>query len=444
MTFPNPQDALPLPQKTNLERYKKIAKELVKACRAGDERAILSWSERWMNALARLNSSAKDRELAQWIRRHARVVARFAQEKMTGAKGGRSCVLADAQFVIARAHGFTSWPKFGRHLEELGRAGTATSRFERAADAIVRGDTRTLKRLLGEEPRLVKERSSREHRATLLHYVAANGVEGYRQVTPRKIVEIAKMLLDAGSDVDATAEMYGGACTTLGLVATSVHPEKAGVQDELMQVLLDRGASMEQPDLAGNAHTLVEACLANGRPRAAEYLARRGAKLNFAEAAALGRIEIVKKRMDEKRRIKAPVGENELVSALNWACLYGHSAVAEYLLGVRKDLAVQSEGKQTALHCAVIGGHLDIVKMLLTHGAPLEVKNEYGGTVLGQTLWSAGHGGDADVYIPIVETLLAAGAKLPEQHVPVNKRVDAFLAKHGSKAEPSWHWFGEE
>lgn len=444
MTFPNPQDALPLPQKTNLERYKKIAKELVKACRAGDEKAILAWSERWMDALARLNSSAKDRELAQWIRRHARAVAKFAQEKMTGAQGGRSCVLADAQFVIARSHGFASWTKFARHLEELERAGTATSRFERAADAIVRGDTRTLKRLLREEPTLVEERSSREHGATLLHYAAANGVEGYRQITPKNIVAIAKILLDAGAQVDATAEMYGGACTTLGLAATSVHPEKAGVQDELMQVLLDRGASMEEPDLAGNAHTLIEACLANGRLKAAEYLARRGAKLNFAEAAALGRIEMVKERVDEKGRMKAPVEEKELESALNWACLYGQSAVAGYLLGVRKDLAVQSEGKQTALHCAVIGGHLDIVKMLLAQGAPLEVRNEYGGTVLGQTLWSAGHGGDADTYIPIVETLLAAGAKLPERHVPVNKLVDSLLAKHGSKAEPSWHWFGEE
>jgi hypothetical protein len=33
--------------------------------------------------------------------------------------------------------------------------------------------------------------------------------------------------------------------------------------------------------------------------------------------------------------------------------------------------------------------------------------------VLGQTLWSAGHGGDPDVYAAIIETLIAAGAVVP-------------------------------
>ena len=64
----------------------------------------------------------------------------------------------------------------------------------------------------------------------------------------------------------------------------------------------------------------------------------------------------------------------------------------------------------------------------------------YGGTVLGQTLWSAAHGGDPDVYIAILEALVAAGAKIPERHVPVNTRVDAWLAQRGSHAEPSWNW----
>jgi ankyrin repeat protein len=444
MAFPNPQDALPLPKRTSLERYKKIAKELVKACRSGDESAFLEWSERWMDALARLNSNAKDRALAKWIRGHARVVARFAREKMTGAKGGRSCVLADAQFVIARSHGFLSWQKFARHLEELERACTATARFERAANAIVCGDVRTLKRLLREDPKLIAERSKREHGATLLHYAAANGVEGYRQITPQNIVAVARVLLDAGAEVDATAEMYGGKCTTLGLAATSVHPEKAGVQNALMQLLLDRGASMEAPDLAGNKHSLVEACLANGRPSAAEYLAQRGARLNFVEAAALGRLELVKAQLDEKGRLKMPPSVKELESALNNASLYGRRNVVEFLLARWPKLAVQEGGRQTALHCAVIGGHLDLVRLLLRHGALLEVKNEYGGSVLGQALWSAAHGGEADTYIPLIEILIEAGAKLQERHVPVTRRVDEFLAKHRSIAEPSWHWFGEE
>ena len=46
--FPNPQSALPLPPRPSLERYKKLAKELVKACQSGDETAIGDWAEQWI------------------------------------------------------------------------------------------------------------------------------------------------------------------------------------------------------------------------------------------------------------------------------------------------------------------------------------------------------------------------------------------------------------
>jgi hypothetical protein len=57
----------------------------------------------------------------------------------------------------------------------------------------------------------------------LLHYASANGIESYRQKTLKDIMKITKMLLDGGADVDATCHVYGSECTTLGLVATSVH-----------------------------------------------------------------------------------------------------------------------------------------------------------------------------------------------------------------------------
>ena len=34
--YPNPQDALPLPPRPNLEQYKKLAKDLVKAWKSSD------------------------------------------------------------------------------------------------------------------------------------------------------------------------------------------------------------------------------------------------------------------------------------------------------------------------------------------------------------------------------------------------------------------------
>src|SRR5439155_980457 len=138
-----------------------------------------------------------------------------------------------------------------------------------------------------------------EHRATLLHYVSANGVENYRQQTPQNIVRMTELLLAAGAEVDAEANVYGGGCTTLGLVATSAHPRQAGVQNALIQLLLDHGARMEHPNLAGNDHGAVFACLANGCPEAARYLADRGARLDLVAAAGVGRLDVVQSLVDQ-------------------------------------------------------------------------------------------------------------------------------------------------
>src|SRR6266700_967011 len=442
--FPNPQDALPLPLRPSLERYKKLAKELVEASKSGDDEAIGVWAEQWVRTLAKL-TKRKSTRLAQIVRQ-ANDVEAFARRKLLGSEpASRKCALADAQFVIARADGFESWPKFAKHIEGLARKSSPTSRFEAAADAIVTGDLRTLKRLLREDPKLVRVTSTREHGATLLHYVSANGVEGHRQRTPKNIVEITATLLNAGAEIEATANVYGGGCTTLGLAATSVHPEVAGVQEALLQVLVDHGARLDGPPIAGNRHSLVSACLANGQPKAAEFLVSCGAPLDLAGAAALGQLDAVKSFFGEDGGLKPNATQEQLLEGFLYACGYGRNSVVELLLEKNSvDLAAHRGDGQTGLHWASIGGHPDTVKLLLPYKPPLELVNMYGGTVLGQTLWSAAHGGDPDVYITILELLLAAGAKIPERHVPVNARVNAWLEQHGSRAEPTWYWYGEK
>src|SRR5438309_1874431 len=123
-------------------------------------------------------------------------------------------------------------------------ARSPVAQFEPAIDAIIIGDVATLERLLRASPWLVRARSTRKHHSTLLHYVGSNGVEGFRQRTPKNIVKVAELLLGAGADINATADMYGGGSDTLGLAATSIHPVTAGVQEELMAFLLARGASL--------------------------------------------------------------------------------------------------------------------------------------------------------------------------------------------------------
>jgi hypothetical protein len=151
--FPNSQDALPLPLRPDLAQYRKLAKDLVKACASGEARAIGAWAERWLESLRRSLGEPDAERAEREVRRAARRVEEFAIARLTS--GPRKCALADAQFVLARSHGFDSWPKLAAHLDALAHSGTEASDFEAAADAIVAGDEATLRRLVRANPALL-------------------------------------------------------------------------------------------------------------------------------------------------------------------------------------------------------------------------------------------------------------------------------------------------
>jgi hypothetical protein len=334
--FPNPQDALELPVTPGIAHYRKLAKDLVKACESG---TIAAWANRW-----------------------APQVAEFATQTMTGE--ARKCVLADAQFVLARAHGFRNWAAFAAHLEALTQSDTQTAAFEAAADAIVRGDEQTLQQLLRRHPGLIHARSTREHNATLLHYVSANGVENYRQKSPPNAARITAVLLAAGAAVDAEANVYGGGCTALGLVATSTPPRHAGVQIPVIDVLLEAGAQIEHPDLAGKGADAIYACLANGCPEAAAYLAERGGRVGLIGAAGIGRLDVVRELAPE-----ADASRREM--ALRYAAGYGQRGVVEFLLDSGVNVDGHHGDGRTALYYAALGKHDDVVQLLRDRGASL-------------------------------------------------------------------------
>jgi hypothetical protein len=180
----------------------------------------------------------------------------------------------------------------------------------------VAGDAVTLAALLSAHPELARARSTRDHHSTLLHYVSANGVEDFRQVTPKNIVALTRLLLDAGADVNAASDAYGGGSTALGLVATSIHPEQAGVQIELLETLLANGAKIEG-EQAGNDHGVVLGCLANGQPAAARFFADRGAPLNLVEAAGVGRLDrVASSSMNMGNRVSQSLGSARLRAAV--------------------------------------------------------------------------------------------------------------------------------
>jgi hypothetical protein len=287
------------------------------------------------------------------------------------------------------------------------------SAFEMAVDAVVAGDLNLLGRLLREDPGLTRARSERPHHATLLHYVGANGVENERQKTPANVADVAKFLLAAGAEVDAEADLYGGGLTTLGLAATSVHPERAGVQEELLQVLIDHGAQLEHPRAGGNEHGVVIGCLENGRRRAAEFLARSGAKLDLESAAGVGLLDAVRGFFRGDGLLVEGASRAQMQRGFLWACEYGRLDVVEFLLERGADLKDMVDTDETGLHWAVIGGHLPVIQLLLARGASLESRNGYDGTALGQALWSAVNEPEID-YVPVVQFLLKSGARIEE------------------------------
>jgi hypothetical protein len=318
----------------------------------------------------------------------------------------------DARAIIAANHHFATWDDFARWRVEADRPDSPAARFESAVDAIVDGDEAALARLLRAHPDLVRARSARAHHSTLLHYVGANGIEAFRQKTPGNAVAIARMLLDAGSEVDAPAGMYGGGSTTLGLVATSIHPLLAGVQNELIALLLDRGAVIDEPRAGGNDSSAIAGCLANGRPQAAEFLARRGARLNLDGAAGIGRLDIVRHYFDDRGQLTGGATRSQLRQGFAWACQYGHADVVEFLLQHGIDVDDWRRGT-TPLHWAAYGGNAAVARVLLAAQAPVDTPDDtFAGTPLGWAIYGWGEtaaGPEREPYYEIVAMLVRAG-----------------------------------
>jgi len=433
-------DVSELPEHATLSNYEALAEDFVNAYNANDPEALRRIALHY--ALDRLPTVGQLRmNVADRLRRLGKVSSIGSPNEELS--------LSDARALVADSYGFENWRALSEFLDAI-HTDSPISRFETAVDAVVAGDTATLERLLHAHPELIRARSAREHGATLLHYVAANGVEDFRQKTPNNAVEIARILLDAGAEVDADLAYglspslrarYPGrvGSTTLGLTATSIHPVHAGVQIALMETLLDAGAAL---DGLQDGWGFVNGCLANGRPEAAHFLAERGARLDLESAAGLGRLDLVQGFLNNDGGFKATATRAQMESGFMWACEYGHNPVIEFLLDKRLEVSAQVAG-MTGLHWALVGGRLETIKLLVERKASLEARNSYGGTALGCATWAVRNSDpayrwpDSDTdWVTIVQTLIDAGARVNEFDVDFptgNEAVDELLLRHGMK-----------
>ena len=285
--------------------------------------------------------------------------------------------LDDARLVIAQDYHLSTW----NDLESFARKAATdpeVRRFEVAVEAVINGDIELLQGLLREYPSLIHARSARRHRATLLHYIGANGVENVRQKTPDNAVAVAKLLLDSGAKPDELANMYDQLCTTMSMLLTSAHPAAKGLQAPLAELLLDRGAQLEGP--GSEWRSALMSALNFGYLDTARAMHRRGATIYLNSAAGLGLVEDVKRLL--------PGSSAELRhSALALAAQHGQTEVVRILLDAGEDPSrYNPEGHHshsTPLHQAVWADHLDLVKLLVERGARLDVRDTvYEGTPL--------------------------------------------------------------
>lgn len=134
---------------------------------------------------------------------------------------------------------------------------------------------------------------------------------------------------------------------------------------------------------------------------------------------------------------EAGLFENEpeaLAEAFTCACFLGHTSVARYLLDQGIDPAGGFRTGLNAFHWAANRGQLGTTKLLIDHKAPLEIRNMYGGTVLGTAVWSAINEPRGE-QLRVIEELLEAGARIEDAEYPTgDERVDEVLKRYDAIA----------
>ena len=287
--------------------------------------------------------------------------------------------------------------------------------FRDAVQALDAGNIERLEPVLDEHPWLVSYKCYKGEPyeegyisgATLLNHIAGNPD---RCPIPSNIIDITRLLLSRGARDEPPRPKY-----TIGLLLTSKQASEAGVALPLIDLLTEaHGTSLDLTD-----KDILNGPLGNEAPATALALIERGARMAIRHAAALGRLDLVQSFFNgsELHSSLIPLPEDPTESRLQIeqafirACQFGQNNIAEFLLDQGVDSAAQAHVGQTGFHYAAHNGQLETVKMLIARKAPLEVKNMYGGTVLGQALWSAYNEPRKD-HLLIIDTLIAAGAQI--------------------------------
>ena len=276
--------------------------------------------------------------------------------------------LSDAQLTIAREYGFPSWARLKRHIEKptlcdrldlphQQRIENAT--FRRAVELLDTGDAAGLRAHLKQHPSLAQQHVVFEggnyfREPTLLEFIAENPIR--HGTLPANIAELTRIILDAGPSQSAKNE-------TLMLVSTGRVPRECRAQVPLINLLGDYGADL---------NSAAQAAALHGEFEAVNALIARGARIDLPVAAALGRVE-------DARRLLAGANSGDRHLALSSAANFGYIEIVRLLLDAGEDPnrynPVGGHSHTTPLHQAALGGHEEVVRLLVERGARLDMKD---------------------------------------------------------------------
>lgn len=289
-----------LPSKPNLEYEKKQAKALLRAYQAQDAAAL----ERVYAFHPRLQNGA-DKSIPP---------DRFK--------------LSDAQLVIAREYGFSSWPHLKNQIETLRKGLQET--FSHFARAVQQGDASRVRELLEATPALVKliddpvigfdspavviaAGHNREMVDVLLDHGANINAKsawwaGAFGVLHGSNQDMARYLIDRGANVDMHSAAEQGMMEALRQMIEAepalVHAKGPDGQRplhfarsiEVIDYLLERGADLEARDV-DHCGTAAQ-WMVNDRSELCRYLLRRGAEPDLFMACALGDTDLVRRVLE--------------------------------------------------------------------------------------------------------------------------------------------------
>ena len=235
----------------------------------------------------------------------------------------------------------------------------------------------------------------------LLDKGADVNAESGRKALPAAVyhgrLEVVQLLLDRGADVNAQGGLYGNA------LQAAAYWGKLGI----VQLLLDKGADVNtQGGRYGNA---LQAAIYQGELEVAQLLLDRGADVNaqggehgnaLHAAAYRGKLEIAQLLLDKGADVNAQGGEYG--NALQAAVYQGELEIVQLLLDKGADVNAQGGEYGNALQAAVYLDRVKVVQLLLDRGADVNTR----GGMYGNALQAA-------VYldrVKVVQLLLDRGA----------------------------------